>query len=383
MGALPKGYRRLIQQNNGAYNILKQLKRYVTLLWVMQCAVSASSPSDSIVVDCRYSGEAGASKNGKSAYHTIGEALQSLQGKDSGPSVITIRKGIYREKLSVNAADVHLLGEGRDSTVITCDATADSRDADGKPYGTQGSCTLRITKPDFLADNLTIENGFDYPGNAARPDGDPSKIENAQAVAMMTALGSDRAEFHNCVIRGYQDTLFPNSGRHYFHRCRIMGHVDFIFGAGQAVFDDCDIVSRNREEKNPTGYVTAPSTSISHPYGFLFVSCRLLKETPDIPAGSVRLGRPWHPNADPRADGSAVFVGCYMDDHIGPVGYASISSRDSTGRRIVFDLEKDSRFFEYESFGPGAIKSSGRPVLDDDAVAWYTIGNVLNGWKPE
>ena len=43
----------------------------------------------------------------------------------------------------------------------------------------------------------------------------------------------------------------------------------------------------------------------------VFVDSRLLKETPDLPAGSVRLGRPWHPGSDLRVDGSAVFLRCY------------------------------------------------------------------------
>jgi len=368
------------KKDGGAMN---KLKYYLLLLLVIRCPVHAYSPADTIVVDGRYSGEAGALMNEKSTYPTIGEALRSIKGDHDTRFVILIRKGIYREKLSVDISHVHLLGEDRDGTIISWNATADSRGPDGNPFGTRGCYTLRITKPGFKAKNLTIENSFDYPGNMAKMDGDATIIANPQAVALMTSGASDRAAFINCVIRGYQDTLFPDSGRHYFLRCRILGHVDFIFGAGQAVFEDCDIISRNREGKNPTGYISAPSTSISHPFGFFFTACRLLKETPDVPAGSVRLGRPWHPGADPKADGSAVFVRCFMDDHIGPIGYASISSRDSTGRKVVFDMEKDSRFFEFKSVGPGAVQSPGRPVLDEDAAAWYTADNVLNGWKPE
>ena len=75
-----------------------------------------------------------------------------------------------------------------------------------------------------------------------------------------------------------KDTLFPNSGRSYFYKCEVWGHVDFIFGAGQAVFDDCDIVSRDRGSKTNNGYITAPSTEGDQPYGFLFVHSRLKKE---------------------------------------------------------------------------------------------------------
>ena len=71
-----------------------------------------------------------------------------------------------------------------------------------------------------------------------------------------------------------------------------------------------------------------------------------------------------------------------MDDHIGPKGYTRISSRDTSGQRIWFDLEPDSRFFEYGSFGPGAIKSSNRPTLNAEEAQWYKTEFVLNGWIP-
>lgn len=73
---------------------------------------------------------------------------------------------------------------------------------------------------------------------------------------------------------------------------------------------------------------------------------------------------------------------CYMDNHIGPTGYAPISSHDSTGHRIWYNLEPNSRFFEYGSYGPGAIHSLDRPMLDSTTVKWYTPDQVLNGWRP-
>ncbi len=169
----------------------------------------------------------------------------------------------------------------------------------------------------------------------------------------MTSAKNDKAVFTNCKIKGFQDTLFPNAGRRYFYDCRISGHVDFIFGAGQVVFDKCEIISRNRVNKNPTGYTTAPSTLILFPYGFLFNNCRFLKESDEVPASSVRLGRPWYPGCEPKVSGSVVFMNSYMDDHIGPEGYAKISSWDLSGQRIWYEVKDDSRFIEYGNFGPG------------------------------
>jgi pectinesterase len=211
---------------------------------------------------------------------------------------------------------------------------------------------------------------------------DPRRVERMQAVALMTAGDSDRAVFDRVTVVGYQDTLFVDAGRSYFRDCKVVGHVDFIFGAGQAVFENCDIVSRNRANKNPTGYVTAPSTHVAQPYGLLFINSRLLKEDSYLPAGSVRLGRPWHPGAVRTAEGSAVFINCFMDDHIGPEGYAPISAVDSNGIRVWFEVDERSRFFEFGSHGPGGAPSEHRPQLTPGQAEWFTSDQALNGWNP-
>jgi pectinesterase len=341
----------------------------------------ASAPN--AVVDAKYSGKPGARIDGAPRFATIKEALNLVPQNNAAPFVIYIKNGTYKEKLIVDRPHVQFIGESRDATIITHNDCGDTPAPGGGTYGTRGSFTLQISAPDFKAENLTIENGFDYTANAAKADDDPTKAQNPQAVALMTTAASDRATFCNCILRGFQDTLFADAGRHYFHECRILGHVDFIFGAGQAVFENCEIVSRHRKSKEPTGFVAAPSTPVNYPFGFLFLNCRLLKETTDLPAGSARLGRPWHPNANLSAEGSAVFIRCFMDDHLGPEGYAPISARDSTGQRIWFEVKPYSRFFEFGSHGPGAIKSAKRPTLTESEAAYYSIANVLNGWRPD
>ena len=351
------------------------------LLSILIFEQSLAQPYQAMVI-AGFSGNPGTIIDGTPTFASITEALSTVATENTVPFIIYIHKGHYYEKLTVDRANVYFLGEDRNETIITFDATGDTPDPSGGTYGTWGCFTLQITAADFHAENLTIENGFDYPANALKPEGDPVKVRNPQAVALMTAAGSDRAVFCKCKISGYQDTVFANAGRHYFFQCQILGHVDFIFGAGQAVFDRCEIVSRNRSDKNPTGFVTAPSTPASYPYGFLFIDSRLVKEIPELPTGLVRLGRPWHPQADPRISGSAVFVNCFMEDHIGAEGYGPISSVDSAGNRIWFEIKADSRFFEYGSYGPGAIKSSQRPTLDNEAIKWYTPSQVLNDWIP-
>lgn len=343
--------------------------------------IAEAQPRYAAVVDERHSGKAGDTVAGAPVYRSIGDALSGMTANGGARAIVFIRNGRYREKLTIDRPRITLLGENRDSTIITYDAAADTPSPGGGRYGTRGSFTLRIVAPDFRAENLTIENAFDYAANAAKPDSDSTKFRNPQAVALMTDLGSDRATFVNVRILGHQDTLFANSGRHYFYRCYIAGHVDFIFGAGRAVFDECEIVSLDRKSRTNNGYITAASTSMSQPFGFLFVRSRLLKESPAMAKASVTLGRPWHPFADPDAVGSVAFVDSWMDDHIGGKGWDRMSSIDSTGTRVWYE-SSSARFVEFGSKGPGALASPSRRVLSAREARTYTVQAVLNGWTP-
>jgi len=276
---------------------------------------------------------------------------------------------------------VHFVGESREGTVLTFDATADTRGPDGQPLGTRGSWTLKVVAPDFALERMTVENAFDYPANYAKPPTDPTKVANAQALALALGAGSDRAVFRDCVLKGYQDTLFPDAGRSYFRGCTIYGSVDFIFGAGRAVFEDDDIVSWDRGAPLNNGYLTAASTPVDERYGFVFLRSRLKKATPTLAPGSVFLGRPWHPSATPGISSAAVYIDCWMDDHIGADGWTRMSSVDSSGTRIWYE-PRDARFFEYGSTGPGALQGPGRRQLTQAQAGEYTVDRVLGGWSP-
>ena len=334
------------------------------------------------VVDARHAGMDGASLGGARTYRTLGAALAAAPN-DTTRYTIFLRNGRYREKLTVERPNVSLVGESRDGTILTYDAIADTPSPEGGTYGTRGSFTLRIIARGFRARSLTIENAFDYMANYMKASDDPTRSANPQGVALMTDGASDEAVFIDVRIVGHQDSLFVNAGRHYFTDCIVLGSVDFIFGAGTAVFENCEIVSRDRRSRTNNGYVTAPSTSLSAPYGLVFLRSRLTKESPALAPNSVTLGRPWHPAALPGVNSAAVFVECWMDDHIGSKGWERMSAVDSaTGVRIWYE-PADSRFFEYRSTGPGAVQSPARRVLTSAEAEYYTVERVLGGWKPE
>lgn len=340
-----------------------------------------SGPSYSAIVDAHFTGQEGAAVDGVPTYRTLGDAIVALPQNGVGRTAIFMRNGRYHEKLTIDRPYLTLIGESRDGTILTYDAAAGTRSPEGGEYGTRGSYTLRIVAPDFRAENMTIENAFDYPANAAKPDSDPTKLKGSQGVALMLDMSSDRATFVNVKITGYQDTLFPNAGRAYFAHCEIWGNVDFIFGAGRAVFDDCDIVSRDRGSSTNNGYVTAPSTPAAQPYGLVFWHSRLKKEKPSMAPNSVTLGRPWHPFAKTDINSSAVYIDCWMDNHIGAKGWDRMSSVDSTGTR-TWNLPENARFYEYGSTGPGAVKSPTRRVLTAAEAATYAPSRVMDGWIP-
>lgn len=322
------------------------------------------------VVDAAYTGENGAQIDGAATYSTMQGALDAAPAEAAAPHVIFIKNGKYHEKLTIDKPYITLIGESRDGTVLSFDATAGAAPG-GTGYGTSGSASITVKASKFRAENLTIENSFDYPANAAKADNDPTKIEGSQAVALRTDKGSEQSYFENVKFLGYQDTLYVNYGKQYFKDCYIAGVVDFIFGAGQAVFDNCDILFRDRGNGSG-GVITAASTSFLHPYGFLFVNSRLLKENDNVPDDSVALGRPWHPGGDPNDIGQVVFLNTYMDGHISAKGWEPMGG---------FKAE-DARFFEYGSTGPGAKQSATRRVLSEQDAAQYTITNVLGGWDP-
>ncbi|MEA9390169.1 pectinesterase family protein [Acerihabitans sp. TG2] len=320
-------------------------------------------------------------------FATIAAALKSAPADDT-PFTLLLKKGVYHERLEINRANVTLKGEARDETIITATTASGMLNPQGKKWGTSGSSTVLVNGKNFTAENLTIRNGFDFPANQALADGAPGKLKDTQAVALLLAENSDRARFKHVKLEGYQDTLYSKTGsRSYFTDCDISGHVDFIFGSGIMVFDHCKIIARNRGDiAPPYGYLTAPSTKITAPYGLIFLHSQLLKE-PGVPEKSFALGRPWHPTttfndgryADPDAIGQSVFIDCYMDDHI--YGWDRMSGKDKQGAEIWFSPQS-SRFFEAHSRGPGAAINPDRPQLTDAQLATFTLPAIFGDWVP-
>ncbi|WP_342316748.1 pectinesterase family protein [Lysobacter sp. FW306-1B-D06B] len=327
-----------------------------------------------------------APRDGHRTFATVSDAIAAAPVDGTRPFRILVTRGRWHEKLVIDRPFVHLIGEDRATSVLTYDAAAGMKRRDGQPWGTWGCASVTVRAPDVRMENLTVENAFDYVGNLSAPKFEPIGPNGAQAVALMLDAGSDRCSFERVDLSGHQDTLFTDAGRSHFRECRIAGSVDFVFGGGNALFEQCELHSRHRPDKERQGYVAVPCTPSAQAYGLTFVRCRLTREA-QVSDGSVALGRAWRPGrtfpdgkyGDPDAIGAAVYLDCWMDAHIDARGWDEMGYTARDGRRVMLQ-PASARLFEHASSGPGAHRSTSRRELPRERVAAYARERVLDGW---
>jgi polygalacturonase len=283
-------------------------------------------------------------EDGSGDFATIQGAVNAIPANSSKHYVIHIKPGVYKERIVVpkDRQHVSFIGDDPARTVISHRSSANDLGPQGKPIGTFNTNIVRIDGDDFLAENITFEN---------------TAGDMGQALAL-SATG-DRQIFRNCRMLGWQDTLYANGGRQYYDHCYIEGRVDFIFGSATAVFDHCEIHSRDG------GHVTAASTPQDHPFGYVFLDCKLTGE-----GAPADLGRPWRDYA------AVAWVRCEMGSHIKPEGW---TNWHDTQR------DKTARYSEYKTTGLGA-NVKGRVAwshqLTDEQATKYTVENIFKDWNP-
>ncbi len=316
--------------------------------WVLAAATAA------------FAGDLNVAADGSGTHTTIQSAIDTVQGGSKERTTIHIKPGIYKERLKIekNKSPITLIGDGANPSdvVLTFDLNAKSiATGTTQPVGTSGSASVTLSASDFVARNVTFEN---------------SAGDNGQAVALK--VQGDRCVFENCRFIGWQDTLCADGGRQYFKNCYIEGRVDFIFGRSTAVFDHCEIHSKNG------GYVTAARTTPEQTFGYVFLDCTLTGD-----GASALLGRPWQ--WDRGSNAAVAFIRCRMGPHIGAAGWSPWDPKND-------HPENNTRYREYRStdLEGKPLDVSGRvkwaTQLSDEDAKDFAIENVLRGednWKPE
>jgi len=305
-------------------------------------------------------------KDGSGDVKTIQEAISQVPEHNEDRVTITIKEGVYAEKLVINKPNLTLIGDGK--VVITYSDYAKKVVA-GKEIGTFASYSVLIAANGVIAKNIVFKN------NAGSGD------KMGQAVAVYA--DGDKLEFHNCSFLGSQDTLFTaplppaplkggtfggprdevekKVGRQYYSRCYIEGDVDFIFGSATAVFENCIIHSLNRK-RSTNGYITAASTQKEQRFGYIFFDCQL---TSNADANTVYLGRPWRNYA------KTAFINCWMGQHIKAEGWHNWEK---------LEAKNTTEYVEFGSRGPGAKMDSRvkwAKILTDEEVKEYSLKNIF------
>ncbi len=288
--------------------------------------------------------------DGSAPFTSVQAAIMAVPaGSRNHPVIIHIQPGTYKELVYIQREKrfFRLVGDNPTNTILTFNLYAGITNAEGKPIGTFKTPSTTIDADDFTAENLTFENSAGAVG---------------QALAIR--VDGDRASFRNCRFLGWQDTILLNRGRQYFENCHIVGNTDFIFGAATAWFENCQIHCRR------DGYITAASTPVDQPFGFIFANCKITGE----PGVKTFLGRPW------RTYASTIFLNTEMSEVVLPAGWNDWKKPEA---------HSTARYAEFNSTGEGASPTN-RPdwvkQLKRSDAQKITVETVLDGadhWNPD
>jgi pectinesterase len=288
-------------------------------------------------------------KDGTGNFTTVQEAINAVQDSSNKRTVIFIKNGTYKEKLTlpVTKINVSFMGEDVNKVILTYDDYASKQNGKGVNMGTTGSSSFFIYGDGFTAENITFEN-------SAGPVG--------QAVAVR--VSADRIQFKNCRFLGFQDTLYVHGAgaksRQYYKNCYIEGTTDFIFGAATVLFENCTIYC-----KKGGSYITAANTPKEAAYGMVFFKCTITGEN----GVSYYLGRPWGDFA------KTVFMQSKLPAFIKPEGW------HNWGRPAA---EQTVQYAEYKNTGEGAAtgkRARWSSQLNKEEAKKYSAKNILSGWN--
>jgi polygalacturonase/pectin methylesterase-like acyl-CoA thioesterase len=234
-------------------------------------------------------------QDGSGDFMTVTEAIGYLTENGLSGLTVSVGPGTFREKITVKIP-LTLIGAGSDKTAITWN------DGNQTPFRADDATTVR--DPEYLYPSI-------YPGGPAGPapngsygtmgsytagffpGAEGSAIKNIAVTNTATGVGQTVALNFSCdrlIADGVRldaassDTFLIHDGRAYVVNSEINGSTDFIFGNGQAVINNCDI-----NVKTTGGYVFAPATDASAPFGFLAMGNTVTFQG----SGNASLGRAW------------------------------------------------------------------------------------------
>ena len=292
---------------------------------------------------------------GKGPVDETGTKRPDMNGKNNGQT--HIRK-----------PNISIIGQSKDNTIIRNHPIVE---------GISYTATLCVEKnnTDFYAEDLTLENEFDYWGTMAGQ----SSSSGAGRADVFYDRGN-RSIMKNVALKSYQDTYYSNNAspdyRGYFENCDFYGVVDYICGNGNIWFEKCNLILRDRKSNN----IAAPSTEIDQEWGYVFNECSIKPESDNMIRFTDKdwtLARAW--NNSP----ACTYLNTKM--YTQPQSYG-------WGRSMESNLML--RFHEYKSIDgadnmlslvtrslAACVPAAGSDdvILSDEQASGYTLRNVVGG----
>lgn len=305
---------------------------------------------------------------------TIDEAIKAANSNtktDGHRYYIFVPDGKYKltgdsnGQTKITKSNISIIGQSKEGTTIYNLP---------KEKGISKNATLYIEKgcTDFYAEDLTLENAFDYFGC------------EGQAVAFLDR--GNRSIMKNVALKSYQDTYYSNNAnedfRGYFETCDFHGVVDFICGNGNIWFEKCNLIHRDRNGNN----IVAASTEAAangysgQEWGYVFNECSIKPESDNMLRFEDKnwtLARAW--GGSP----ACTFLNTRMYTQPKSYGWGKMTtnlvlrfheynSKDAAGNALSLATRS------LASCSPAI--GSDDCVLTDEQATEYTLRNVVGGY---
>lgn len=293
-----------------------------------------------------------------------GASLQLVLSALKDGDKVFLPNGVYDfgEKCltTISAKNVSIIGESMDGTIIRNHPTQE---------GIGVTATLLNTSDSLYMQDLTIHNALDY--YAYKGTG--------RAVAFQDK--GKRTICKNVKMLSYQDTYYSNSANQfYWEDCEIHGAVDYLCGDGDVVYNRCHFVNESREKDSKAGSVviSAPYTSASCQWGYVFLDCSVESKCKDF-----TFARSWGGESKAQFLRTRIYDGSLNKARFTAAGmnvaaykFKEYKTMDANFNIIspeskVIKFTHSSGNFEYET------------ILDVNEAVDYTVSNIFGEWNPD
>lgn len=341
------------------------MKKNLFTIWLFLSIAMIAHASDKVF-------HAVVAADGSGDYTSVQAAIDAVPKNNLNQHIIYIKAGTYQGHVFIpqDKGRLSLIGEGSDRVFITDDKKSGGPDAIPVDKG----ATVVVHANDVVFQGISIVNSY----GVAAEDG-------PQALALYAK--GDRIAIDHCNILSYQDTYRTSesdNGRNYVSHSLILGAVDFIYGSGNAWFEQCTI----KINRKSGGWIVAPKHKPETRWGYVFNHCTLTadgnpKET------SIWLGRPWHHQPqtvflNTRSEIILPAEGWYPTMAGLPSVFAEYNTMDAEGKPL--DLSKRINRYYYIDEKKDSVWCTAKNVLTKEEAEQYTIEAVMGGddhWNPE